>query len=147
MLNIYLGKDSLPADKPFLYDVQGAVSLIDLTKGDITSYILQAIDEAKPLHKDSFVDRFGVGMGSTMLSTTAQILLVLANTGYVVHCDELGANGLLLLSCITEGNAYFSSPERLDDQFAYPISINGVVCKDITEAYDKFAEVEDAIFP
>lgn len=130
MLNIYIGKDNLPRDKIFVYDPESVTSMIDLNKNDRARDIIQYLELGKVIDSSKFYDRFGIGMYTDAISTTAKILLLIDQTDYIINANELGLNGIKILEDYTDGNVYFNHNGRGLYPNSYPVRVNGSIVND-----------------
>lgn len=142
-LNVYVGKENLPSDKLFLFDADAAFMGTSLKNDGFTERVLREVEKAEYVDAGIFRDRFGRGLYSDCLSTSAKILLmVYYRPDVVVNCMELGGNATVLLLQLTEGCVFY--PDASMDLGApnVDLMINGIHCRNCDEVEWRLAEIE-----
>ena len=126
MLNIYIGKENLPADKKFINDVEAVFLNVDMYGSIFQKNVIEVIDKGRYLDKSKYIDRFGNHLYLSDLSTGSKALLLTeAFPDMIINFDEVGLNAISLLSGIGEGNIFFSSRS---DSILYnkDVTLNGL---------------------
>ena len=109
MLNIYVGKENLPKNIIFVFDVEAAFPLVSVTGDELQRKVLSDVEKGTYLNSKRFVDRFGGQLYYSDMSTGSKaVMAVAALTDKIINCDECGENALRLMSLIDEGNIYLS---------------------------------------
>ena len=140
MLNIYIGRENIPEDIEVVKDNEAYFIRNELKKDDITCLVLKEIDEAKLNDDIRVMDRFGVNIYPSMLSTSTKTLLnIHYNQDKVFNVCEVGQNAIeLLVSCI-DGNIYLDYPrvwELGEDIDCSRICINGKAVSMVEEVLE-----------
>ena len=142
MLNLWFGKENLPKNLEFVFDIEAAFTGMKLQDTYFTRKVMEEIEEGRFLDQEIFQDRFGRGLYSGLLSTGSKILLYVERyPDKIVNASELGTNAVGLLLYLPEGNVYF--PEYREVNLYCPevqemsISVNGIVC----DSYDMLEDV------
>lgn len=134
MLNIYIGKENLPKDKKFIFDVDAFFNTCVLKDDVYTRKVLKQLERAEYIDSKTFKDRFGRGLYLNCLSTGAKILLSTAYyTDYIINGSELGYNGLELLLEIEKGNILLEDKAIQLPYVNKEICVDGIVCEDSNE--------------
>lgn len=134
-LNVYIGKENLPADKKFIYDVDTFFSGILLRNEPFTERVLQEVEYASYVDGQQFRDQFGRLLPAFYLSTSSKLLLTAArHPDLVLNCSEIGKNAIALFLELSDAELYFGS-----GFFTFRGSgkcdavVNGVHCDSVAE--------------
>lgn len=109
-LCVYVGKNNLPKDKEFVFDVEAEFFRYGIKDCILSKEIMKVIDEGEYVNKSIFLDRFGVSLYTDCLSTSSKALLLLISCkDKVLNFDEVGNNAIkYALEHFNEGNIYIS---------------------------------------
>lgn len=109
MLNIYVGKDNLPRDKQFIFDVESIFPGVTITGTNVQRYVISDIEKGEYVDNKRFKDRFGGLLYYTDMSTGSKAIMVVDFfKDYIINCDECGENALGLMSLLDAGNVFLS---------------------------------------
>lgn len=109
MLNIYVGKENLPKDKPFIFDVESAIVLVNITDNEYYRRVLCDVEKGRYFDEKKFVDRFDGQLYYTDMSTGAKAAIeIYGLEDKIINCDECGENALRVMSYAGKGNIYLS---------------------------------------
>lgn len=125
MLEFYIGKENLPKDIPFIYDVESAFPFVIIRGSDFQKRVISEIDNGSYNNNKTFIDRFGLPLRYDCLSTGSKAILLLdSKKDAIINMTECGDNVLGLLEYIEDGKLFFS-----DRSFEIPFNKDyGVVC-------------------
>lgn len=127
MLNIYIGKESLPEDKKFIFDVESVFLLVKITGSDFQRKVIEEIEHGSYYDNKRFKDRFGGLLYYSNMSTGSKALFeaeYLIND--IINISECGENALRMLSYLNNGNVYFDRRDfALPWDIDYPVTCNG----------------------
>lgn len=118
MLEMYIGKENLPKDRKFIYDVEAAFNLIDKIKEDEeVAKVLACVENAKYVDEKTFCDKFGRNLYYDCLSTGSKaLLLIKAFPDCIVNFMEAGYNTWNCLDTFKESKVYFPCVNGYDLQ-------------------------------
>ncbi len=135
MINLYIGKDSLPKDKHFVFDSSSVIGAVDCCGTDFQKLVLKEIEKGTYYNKVQFVDRFGVNLYYDCMSMGSKILFGLEGLpDTIINCDECGYNAIKLISLIDNCNCYFSIRNMgIPYVRDCPIMYNGTLYKHISD--------------
>lgn len=141
MVNFYVGKNNIPIDKYFVFDVERVFPRVIISGTPFQKLVLQEIEKGQYYSESMFRDRFGGCLYYDALSTGSKALLL---TDYlkdsIINFDEVGDNAIAYLSCAESCNVYMSRrgidiPWMKDS----PATFNGV-------AYDSISSLNRSIW-
>lgn len=73
-LNIFIDEQNVDKSR-LIFDVESFFTGTFLRNDDFTRRVLKEIEDAKYQNEVTFIDRFGLGLYTSCLSTTSKILL------------------------------------------------------------------------
>ncbi len=139
MLYLYIGKENLPKDKKFIFDVEELVPSIRLYDDPWVKEVLKESEEATRDSDETFRDRFGRGLWYVYLSTNTKIILTSGLLqDYVVNGIEMGYRGFQTLCEIGRGHIYLPNNRKEVPDYGQSVTLNGELFD-----YEKFVEVYD----
>lgn len=109
-LCIYVGKNNLPKNKKFIFDVEAEFFRYGIKDCRLSKEIIKEIDNGKYINESTFLDRFGVSLYTDYLSTSSKALLLLISCkDKVLNFDEVGDNAIkYALTHFNSGNIFIS---------------------------------------
>lgn len=127
MLHLYVGKENLPKDMYFVFNIDGIISMVPMTGTETQKLILEKVEQAEYYNDVMFKDRFGGCLYYTSLSTGSKALLALDYIkDKVLNFTECGENALRVLSYINDGHIFLENRSiALPWDVDYPIIYNG----------------------
>lgn len=94
-MNIYIGKENLPKDAKFLFNVEQFFPQVLIADCEFNREVIRVIDGSEYVSTTMFKDRFGGGLRKSCLSTSCKILITLYQCpDIIVNCAEIGVNAL-----------------------------------------------------
>lgn len=126
-INIYIGKENLPLNKPFIYDVEASILAVRMSGTDFQRRIIKEVEKGEYVNDKFFQDRFGGLLYYTELSTGVKAMLeVEAFPDSVINCAEVGNNALQYFSLLNQGSLYFESRNTgINWMRDIPVCVNG----------------------
>lgn len=125
MLNLYIGKESLPDGISFIDDPESVFMTVEITGTEFQRRVLREIEGGEFFDNRRFIDRFGGQLYYDNLSSGSKSLLVAEYyKDRVVNCIDCGENALGYITCLKDGNIYL--PKRTIE--IPVIDINPVYC-------------------
>lgn len=107
MINLYIGKENLPKDKHFIFDVEPYFCNVVLTGTFVQREAIRLLDKGGYLDPQYFMDRFYDKTSVNALSTSAKAIIELEGLpNCIVNCSECGDSALELISIIPNCNAF-----------------------------------------
>lgn len=143
MLEIFLGREHQFPDNGYVRNPEKVIASLDLLKNTYAEKVLREIEEGQPSSKNMFIDRYGRGLYSGVLSTSSKILLIADQTDHTVRADEMGRNAVaFFLQYADKGKLHFTFLPDMPVPTRYPISVNSVVCNSDIDFLNVIEEVE-----
>ena len=129
-MNIYIGKENLPKDAKFIFDVEQFFPQVLIRDCEFNREVIRAIDKGEYVSHTLFNDRFGRGLYSKCFSPRHQILILLnQRPDIVVNCAEIGSNALDYIVKCPNGNAFFPNNDfDIQSNPTCNVSVNGKEC-------------------
>ncbi len=126
MINLYIGKENLPKDKHFIFDVDSAISLVNCSGTLFQRKVLEIVEKGSYYDSKVFTDRFGYNLYYDCMSSGSKALFELEGLDDVVNCDECGPNALKMVSLLKTCDFYLSFRQiELPYYYDAPIVCNG----------------------
>lgn len=143
-MNIYIGKENLPKDAKFLFDVEQFFPQVLIADCEFNREVINAIDDGEYVSTTMFKDRFGRGLYKDCLSTSCKILIVLNQyPDIVVNCLGIGVNALDYIVKSPNANAFFSDNDfDIQAKPTCSVFVNGKECEDLLDINDTIFECE-----
>lgn len=146
VLNVYLyGQDSdakgvIPKGKNLIQDPESAFTTIKIRADSTDAKLVEAIEAGKLIDSRTFVDRFGVTLYTTFLSTGCKAALLVNNTDAVVGLGGCGFNAIsAIFSFCRNGSIALETPDMdltdLSGGEEVSISIEGYIATSVKDAY------------
>lgn len=134
MLNIYIGRDNLPKDKQFIFDIEDVIYLVKITGTEFQRMVLRRVEHGDYYNNELFKDRFGGLLYYNEMSTGSKALFEVESLrDCVINCSECGENALRLLSNLRHGNVFLNDRnEALQWDIDCEVSCNGRVWSKIS---------------
>lgn len=141
-MNIYIGKENLPKDAKFIFDVEQFFPQVLIVDCEFNREVINAIDGGEYVSTTMFKDRFGRGLYKDCLSTSCKILIVLNQCpDIVVNCLGIGVNALDYIVKSTNANAFFSDNDfDIQAKPTCSVFVNGKECEDLLDINDTIFE-------
>ena len=109
-INIYIGRENLPLDKPFIRDLEASILAVKMSGTSFQRRIIKEVEKGEYFNDKFFRDRFGGLLYYTELSTGVKAMLEMeAFPESVINCVEVGNNALQYFSLLEQGSIYFES--------------------------------------
>ena len=151
MLNVYIygqasdAKGVIPKDKDLIQDPEVAFLMTRISADSTDAKLVEAIDEGRLIDGRTFVDRFGVTLYTSCLSTGCKAALLVNNTDAVVDLRGCGFNALsAIFSFCRDGNIALALPgldlADLSEGAEVAINIKGHVFTRVADAYKAMEE-------
>ena len=151
MLNVYFygrgleARGSVPSGKSLIQDPDAAFLQIRVSVDSTDTALVKAIDEGQLIDSRTFVDRFGVTLYTSCLSTGCKAALLVNNTDNVVDLRECGINAIsAIFSFCRNGNLALPLPgldlADLSEGAEVAINIKGRVFARVADAYKAMEE-------
>lgn len=132
MLNIYTSLTDVTKDERFIKDVDAFFGSNVLHDDDFTRMVLNRIEKCTEYKDNIFIDRSGVGLYSSFLSTGTKILLSISYyPEYIFNGIEMGYNAAQLLSYVSNGNIYIDNRDFVleeENNTKCVLCVDGVEC-------------------
>lgn len=107
MLNVYVkGLIEPPVDLQQVDNVEAEALKVNISKAPLFATFLHEIEQGKPLDLDRFIDRFGVAIYHSSMSTGCKAAICVASLpDKVINLIECGPNAIESILCnCTEGH-------------------------------------------
>lgn len=132
-MNIYIGKENLPKDAKFLFDVEQFFPQVLIADCEFNREVIRVIDGGEYVSTTMFKDRFGGGLRKSCLSTSCKTLITLYQCpDIIVNCAEIGVNALDYVVKCPNANAYFPNSDfDIQTKLTCTVFVNGKECKDL----------------
>lgn len=107
MINLYIGKENLPKDRKFIFNVEPYFYNVPFTGTRVQREAIRLVERGQYLDGRHFVDRFGGRVSLSELCTGVKAIFELEGLpDFVVNCSECGDNALALISLIDNCHAF-----------------------------------------
>ncbi len=146
-LCIYVGRENLPKDRTFIFDVEAAFnSFGTLDLDEELKEILHYIEHAEYIDSQTFQDRTGKKLYFSNLSTGAKALILAKELPEsIVNISEAGINVYSILEEMQNASVYLADSNGFDIQVERnDLYLNGKLY-DSTQAFNEALEVYNCV--
>lgn len=110
MLHLYIGKENLPKDMPYIDDPDAVFLTVKITGNEFQRRVLSEVEHGEYCDSRRFTDRFGGQLYYDNLSSGTKALFVVEYyNDRVINCIDCGENALAYITCLKNGNVYLPS--------------------------------------